>query len=260
VRRKRTRDKIGAPCKSSYGRTREGSQVDVSAQERGGEETGREGGREGGRGAERRERRRRKTEKETGGQWAKEGRTEREREDEARKYGRTRRAPYRHPIPLGLYCFPVWPSGPRRSTHRVVLFVVTEITGCGPRRGRGDVTHRAAEETARSIPATVRPRTQRETRDEPRRVASRLESESAPTRNTIGETALAFEEAECSGDDRSASRKDRRARRSCPLAIDTLAVSMDSILMPRRKPSDLADEARRFQEQSSLCLRIFRVE
>jgi len=42
VRRKRTRDKIGAPCKSSYGRTREGSQVDVSAQKRGGEETGEE--------------------------------------------------------------------------------------------------------------------------------------------------------------------------------------------------------------------------
>jgi len=95
----------------------------------------------------------------------------------------------------------------------------------------------------------------------PRRVAARLESEGAPTRTTTGETALAFEETErVLGDDRSASRKDRRVRRNCPPAIDTLVVSTDSILMPRRKPSDLADEARRFQEQSSLCLRIFRVE
>lgn len=60
------------------------------------------------------------------------------------RYERTRRAPYRHPIPLG-YCFLMWPGGLRRSTHRMVLFVVTKITGCGLRRGRGNVTHRAAE-------------------------------------------------------------------------------------------------------------------
>lgn len=69
----------------------------------------------------------------------------RERERTSReRYERTRRAPYRHPIPLG-YCFLMWPGGLRRSTHRMVLFVVTKITGCGLRRGRGNVTHRAAE-------------------------------------------------------------------------------------------------------------------
>lgn len=68
----------------------------------------------------------------------------RERKREREKNERTRRAPYRHPIPLG-YCFLMWPGGLRRSTHRMVLFVVTKITGCGLQRGRGNVTYRAAE-------------------------------------------------------------------------------------------------------------------
>lgn len=88
---------------------------------------------------------------EKGRQWEREGESERERERERRKertsrerYERTRRAPYRHPIPLG-YCFLMWPGGLRRSTHRMVLFVVTKITGCGLQRGRGNVTYRVAE-------------------------------------------------------------------------------------------------------------------
>lgn len=78
-----------------------------------------------------------------GGSREREGKRVRERTSRER-YERTRRAPYRHPIPLG-YCFLMWPGGLRRSTHRMVLFVVTKITGCGLRRGRGNVTHRAAE-------------------------------------------------------------------------------------------------------------------
>jgi len=121
VRRKRTRDKIGAPCKSSYGRTREGSQVDVSAQERGGEETGREGGREGGgrSGGRGEEGRRRKRQGDNGRR--KEGQREREKtklENTGERDG--------HPIDIryrsGCIAFPCGRAG-RADPHTVWFYL-----------------------------------------------------------------------------------------------------------------------------------------
>lgn len=66
------------------------------------------------------------------------------------------RAPFRHSIPLELYCFLVWPCGPRRSTHTVRFYLWLPKLQVAARRGRGDVTHRARENNGRSIPTTVR--------------------------------------------------------------------------------------------------------
>lgn len=115
------------------------------------------------------------------------------------RWKRMRRAPYRHSIPLGLYCFLVWPGGPRRSTHTVWFYLWLPKLQVAARRGRGDVTHRVRENNSRSIPTTVRGTD--EMRDTPSSLASR--SHGIPTRTTGQPIRCATDDRErVFGDDR----------------------------------------------------------